>query len=90
MVRLQCRADVLVQCQPPIGEDRASVAILPHRMRIVGYKNYVGPQHALAECLGASAAEPLVANLGHLVDQVDVEIDSRQVAKASRARIPAE
>src|SRR5215475_10274609 len=74
MVASQRCADIVVKCQITVGEHRASIAILPHCLRIVGYENDVRAQHAFAERFGTFAAKSLIADLGHLVDQVDVKI----------------
>jgi len=42
----------------------------------------VGAGHALAEGGGAFAAKPLVADLGDLVDQVNLEIDCQARGKS--------
>jgi hypothetical protein len=43
----------------------------------VGRQYDIGARHALVERLGAFAAKALIADLGHLVDQIDIEIDSQ-------------
>ena len=77
MVLAECSRDIVVQCELPIGEDCTSVAILPQGVDIVGHEDDVGAKHALAERIDAFPAEALIADLGHLVDQIDVEIDSQ-------------
>jgi hypothetical protein len=88
MVRFQRRTDIVVQSQLAIGENSTLVAILPDGMGVMGYENDVGALHALPERLGASAAEPLIADLGHFVDQVDVEVDRETGSKGQPCAHP--
>src|SRR6185437_222945 len=75
MVARECSCDIVVDSQLAIGEHGAAVAILPYRVGIVRHEDDVGTQHALAKGVGAFAPKPLVADLGHLVDQIDVKVD---------------
>ncbi len=67
--------------QSAVGEDRAAIAILADRVAVVRRQDDVRAAQALAERGRAFAAKPLVADLGNLVDQVDVEIDRQAGAE---------
>src|SRR5437764_8196776 len=66
---------IIEQLQPTAGEHRGAVAILSDGAAVVGDQDNVGATHPLAKRRGASMPEPLVADLGDLVDQVHVEVD---------------
>src|SRR6266496_3218705 len=80
-VALEGAGDIVEQLQPAPGEDRAAVAILADRLAVMRRQDDVGTTQALAKRSRAPPAEPLVADLGDLVDQIDVEVDREARAK---------
>src|SRR5712691_10189231 len=74
MVAAERGADIVIQRKLAVRENCPLVAILAERVGVVRLQDGVGAQHAVAEGFGAFAAKALVADLGYLVDQVDVEV----------------
>src|SRR5205807_5144740 len=81
LIAVEGAGNVVIKLKPPIREHRAAVAILADRSAVVGYQNDVGMLHAVAKRGGAFLAKPLVADLGDLVNQVDVELDRQAGAE---------
>src|SRR5579864_856175 len=67
--------NIVEQAQPTSGENGRPVAILPDRVMVMRGQYNVRMPQAFAKRRCASAAEPLIADFGNLIDQVHVEID---------------
>src|ERR1051325_1896012 len=72
---------IVVELEPTIGEHGAAIAILPDRAAVMRHQDNVGTLHTVAESGGAFLPEPLVADLGYLVDQISLELDGEAGAK---------
>jgi hypothetical protein len=73
--------DILVKLQVAIGQDGSPVAVLSHRAVVMGDKNDIGVRDPLAKSRGTLSPETLVADFSDLVDQIDIEIDSKTRAE---------
>src|SRR5207245_8386592 len=87
-VALEGAGDIVEQLQPASGEDRSPIAVLADRLAVMRRQDDVGTTQTLAKRGRAAAAEPIVADLGDLVDQIDVKVDRQTGAKGEPGAHP--
>src|SRR5439155_123231 len=87
-IALEGAGDVVKQLQPAARGDRAAVAILADRLAAVRRQDDVRMAQALTKRRRAAAPKPLVADLGDLVDQVDIKVDREAGAKGEPGAHP--
>ncbi len=73
---------IVVEFEPTISEHGAAIAILPDCSAVVRYEDNVGALHPVAKGSCTFLLEPLIADLGHLVDQVGFELDGEAGAES--------
>ena len=86
-VEIQCARHVIEHLQPAIGKHCGPVAILSDRAAVVCDEYDLGAAHPFAERGRAFATEPLVTDLGDLVDQIYVKVDPETYPNGRFARL---
>src|ERR1041385_3893861 len=88
-VQIERAGHVVEHLQPAIGEHCGLVAILANRAAIMRDQDDIGAAHPFAKCCRAFATEPLVADLGDLVNQVHIEVDPETRTKGKPGPHPS-
>jgi hypothetical protein len=73
---------IVEEFEPTIGEGGAAIAILPDCLAVVRYEDDFGALHPVAKGSCTFLSEPLIADLGHLVDQIGLELDGEAGAES--------